>query len=129
MVSSRAFWAACWRCLSWWAANRVVNEYFIQTSSSTARDDFVGIVGGGSWECWDASFQWGDTYVVLRGALSYGTAHLAGVAPVGTADESAEARIRAQRDELARIRAERDELEKKMSGLQTHRPREAGRRQ
>lgn len=32
--------------------------------------------------------------------------------------ESAEARIRTQRDELARIRAERDELEKKMSGLQ-----------
>jgi septal ring factor EnvC (AmiA/AmiB activator) len=32
--------------------------------------------------------------------------------------ESAEARIRAQRDELARIRAERDELEQKMSGLQ-----------
>ena len=30
----------------------------------------------------------------------------------------AEARIRAQRDELARIRTERDELEKKMSGLQ-----------
>ncbi len=30
----------------------------------------------------------------------------------------AEARIRAQRDELQRIRAERDELEKKMSGLQ-----------
>jgi septal ring factor EnvC (AmiA/AmiB activator) len=32
--------------------------------------------------------------------------------------ESAEARIRAQREELLRIRAERDELEKKMSGLQ-----------
>jgi murein hydrolase activator len=32
--------------------------------------------------------------------------------------ESAEARLRAQRDELARIRTERDELEKKMSGLQ-----------
>ena len=33
--------------------------------------------------------------------------------------ESAEARIRAQREELLRIRAERDELEKKMSGLQS----------
>jgi septal ring factor EnvC (AmiA/AmiB activator) len=32
--------------------------------------------------------------------------------------ESAEARNRAQREELLRIRAERDELEKKMSGLQ-----------
>jgi septal ring factor EnvC (AmiA/AmiB activator) len=32
--------------------------------------------------------------------------------------ESAEARIRAQREELLRIRAERDELEKRMSGLQ-----------
>ncbi len=32
--------------------------------------------------------------------------------------EGAEARIKAQRDELLRIRAERDELEKKMSGLQ-----------
>jgi predicted nucleic acid-binding Zn-ribbon protein len=36
----------------------------------------------------------------------------------GQQTESAEARIRAQRDELARIRAERDELEQKMSGLQ-----------
>ncbi|MDP9206294.1 MAG: hypothetical protein M3P12_12725, partial [Gemmatimonadota bacterium] len=34
-------------------------------------------------------------------------------------NESAEARIRTQRDELARIRAERDELEQKMSGLQS----------
>jgi len=33
-------------------------------------------------------------------------------------NETAEARINAQRDELARIRAERDELEAKMSGLQ-----------
>jgi septal ring factor EnvC (AmiA/AmiB activator) len=32
--------------------------------------------------------------------------------------EGAEARIRAQRDELQRIRAERDELEQKMAGLQ-----------
>lgn len=32
--------------------------------------------------------------------------------------ENAEARVKAQRDELARIRTERDELEKKMSGLQ-----------
>lgn len=36
----------------------------------------------------------------------------------GQQTESAEARIRAQRDELQRIRAERDELEQKMSGLQ-----------
>ncbi|MFL5479252.1 MAG: murein hydrolase activator EnvC family protein [Gemmatimonadaceae bacterium] len=33
-------------------------------------------------------------------------------------NETAEARVNAQRDELARIRAERDELERKMSGLQ-----------
>ena len=33
-------------------------------------------------------------------------------------NETPEARVNAQRDELARIRAERDELEKKMSGLQ-----------
>jgi len=32
--------------------------------------------------------------------------------------DAAEARLKAQRDELARIRDERDELEKKMSGLQ-----------
>ena len=32
---------------------------------------------------------------------------------------SAEARLKAQRDEVARIRAERDELERKMSGLQS----------
>jgi len=36
----------------------------------------------------------------------------------GQQTESAEARIKAQRDELLRIRSERDELEKKMSGLQ-----------
>jgi septal ring factor EnvC (AmiA/AmiB activator) len=36
----------------------------------------------------------------------------------GQQTESAEARIKAQRDELLRIRAERDELERKMSGLQ-----------
>jgi septal ring factor EnvC (AmiA/AmiB activator) len=36
----------------------------------------------------------------------------------GQQTESAEARIRAQREELLRIRGERDELEKKMSGLQ-----------
>ena len=36
----------------------------------------------------------------------------------GQQTESAEARIRTQRDELQRIRAERDELEQKMSGLQ-----------
>ena len=36
----------------------------------------------------------------------------------GQQTESAEARNRAQREELLRIRAERDELEKKMSGLQ-----------
>ena len=36
----------------------------------------------------------------------------------GQQTESAEARNRAQREELARIRSERDELEKKMSGLQ-----------
>ena len=36
----------------------------------------------------------------------------------GQQTESAEARIRAQRDELQRIRAERDALEQKMSGLQ-----------
>jgi septal ring factor EnvC (AmiA/AmiB activator) len=40
--------------------------------------------------------------------------------PLGAqqSEASAEARLRAQRDELQRIRAERDELEKKMSGLQ-----------
>jgi septal ring factor EnvC (AmiA/AmiB activator) len=36
----------------------------------------------------------------------------------GQQNEGAEARNRAQREELLRIRAERDELEKKMSGLQ-----------
>jgi murein hydrolase activator len=36
----------------------------------------------------------------------------------GQQTESAEARIKAQRDELLRIRTERDELEKKMGGLQ-----------
>lgn len=36
----------------------------------------------------------------------------------GQTAASAEARLRAQRDEVARIRAERDELERKMSGLQ-----------
>ena len=37
---------------------------------------------------------------------------------VGGQQTDAEARIRAQRDELQRIRAERDELERKMGGLQ-----------
>ncbi len=36
----------------------------------------------------------------------------------GQQSESAEARLRAQREEVLRIRAERDELERKMSGLQ-----------
>jgi murein hydrolase activator len=42
------------------------------------------------------------------------------VSSLGTAQqtETAEARLKAQRDELLRIRDERDELEKKMSGLQ-----------
>jgi septal ring factor EnvC (AmiA/AmiB activator) len=40
------------------------------------------------------------------------------VSPLPAQQTDAEARNRAQRDELLRIRAERDELEKKMSGLQ-----------
>ncbi|HEU4749355.1 MAG TPA: hypothetical protein VFS56_12735, partial [Gemmatimonadaceae bacterium] len=51
--------------------------------------------------------------VLLLGAML-----AAPVVAEGQASGSAEARLRAQRDEVARIRAERDELERKMAGLQ-----------
>ncbi|HLA14353.1 MAG TPA: peptidoglycan DD-metalloendopeptidase family protein [Gemmatimonadaceae bacterium] len=53
----------------------------------------------------------------MRG-LVLGFALIAASVVAGQAPGSAEARLKAQRDEVARIRAERDELERRMAGLQ-----------
>ena len=103
-----------------WVANRVINEYFIQTIFFDREMIFVGIVGGAFMGVHREPRVGGETSTsyLRRGAIALACITLLVSRLPGQQTETAEARIRAQRDELERIRAERDELEQKMAGLQ-----------